>query len=426
MENTAAQQMLFAFGINHRTAPIEVREKLCITESEIPTLLAKLKETLSECLILSTCNRTEIYGVSGSFEIDLDYYIDLIVKFKGAEEFANREHFFTYITCAASRQFFRVATSVDSKIVGDTQILQQLRKAYDVAKSHNATGKILNQLAQRAFKIGKRTYTETSIHKGAISVSLAAVELAQETFGFLGDKRVLVIGAGETARLTAESLIHKKVGKLFITNRTRSHAEDLFDVLHAGHPFEGGVIDFADFKDHLNEIDIVISSTSATEPILDHADFAAQTNKILLIDIAMPRDIEPSAGEHEAVILKNIDHLHAIVDRNFERRMQDFPKVKRFISMEMGEFLMWYYSLLLLPVYQKTHRKPDRSEVDEIFKVKEFLIANSAEFHHLAMQSQGDPVIDLENHLRLFERLREMRSASSASPATAAVEVHHA
>ena len=137
--------MLFAFGINHTTAPIEVREKLCITEQEIPALLAKLKETLAECLILSTCNRTEIYGVSGSFEIDLDFYLDLVVKFKGAEDIVKREHFFTYITCAASRQFFRVATSVDSKIVGDTQILQQLRNAYDIAKSQNATGKILKR-----------------------------------------------------------------------------------------------------------------------------------------------------------------------------------------------------------------------------------------------------------------------------------------
>ena len=404
--------MLFAFGVNHKTAPIEVREKLYIRDEEIPELLRLLKETLSECVILSTCNRTEIYGVCDSAEIDLDYYKNLVTNFKGAAGIVENEHFFTFISCAACQQLFKVATSVDSKIIGDTQILQQLRNAYFIAKDNYSTGKILNQLSQRAFKIGKKTYTETSIHRGAISISLAAVELALETFGSIKDKSILIVGAGETAKMTAECLLKKQVGKIYITNRTREHAEELLTNLHKNHHFDSEILDFENFKSYLNETDIVISSTSSPEPILTAEDFAFQSNRILLIDIAIPRDIETSVAENENVVLKNIDDLHSIVDRNFERRMRDLPQVKKIIMQEMGDFLMWYYSLPLMPVFQKTRVKPDRETVSEILKIKEFLIKNVSHLHKLAMQNKGDVKDDLQNHIRLVEKLQAMKNAS--------------
>ncbi len=404
--------MLFAFGVNHKTAPIEVREKLYIREEEIPALLRLLKETLSECVILSTCNRTEIYGVCDSAEIDLDYYKNLVTNFKNAVDTVENEHFFTLISCAACQQLFKVATSLDSKIIGDTQILQQLRNAYFVAKDNASTGKILNQLSQRAFKIGKKTYTETSIHKGAVSISLAAVELAFETFGSLKDKSVLIVGAGETAKLTAECLIKKQVGKIFITNRTRAHAEELLSDLCKSFNFQGEFIDFADFKNRLNAADIVISSTNSTDYILDAKDFTAQENKILLLDIAIPRDINPLVSENVNVILKNIDDLHQIVDRNFRRRNDDLPRVKKIIMKEMGDFLTWYYSLPLLPVFQKTYSKPDRATVDEILKIKTFLIENVSELHKMAMRSNGDVNDDLQNHIQLVQKLHTMKAAA--------------
>ena len=409
MRNAADQQMLFAFGINHKTAPIEVREKLYIHDREIPELLALLKETLAECVILSTCNRTEIYGVAGAADIDLDFYKDLVINFKNAADIVKREHFFTFVSCAACQQLFSVATSVDSKIIGDTQILQQLKSAYHTAKDLNATGRILNQLSQRAFKIGKKAAAETTIHRGAVSVSLAAVELANEIFSSLQNKNILIVGAGETAKLTAECLLKRGVGKISITNRTRENAEELLANLQKNHRFDGEIVDFADFKNNLNETDIVISSTGAVEPILTAADFARQTNKILLIDIAIPRDIAPEAGANENVILKNIDDLHSIVDRNYERRTKDLPHVKKIIMREMGEFLTWYYSLPLLPVFQKTYAKPDRATVNEILRIKEFLIKNVSELHKLAMQSRGDIASDLQNHLALVEKLQTMK-----------------
>lgn len=412
MKNAADQQMLFAFGINHKTAPIEVREKLYIQETEIPQLLAVLRETLAECVVLSTCNRTEIYGVTNSADIDLDFYKDVVIKFKEAEAFVKKEHFFTFVSCAACQQLFSVATSVDSKIIGDTQILGQLKDAYHTAKDSDATGRILNQLSQRAFKIGKRAYTETKIHRGAVSISLAAVELASEIFGSLQNKNILVVGAGETAKLTAECLLKRSVGKIKITNRTRENAVELLENLHKTNRFDGEIIDFADFKNHLNETDIVISSTGAVEPILTAEDFANQTNKILLVDIAIPRDVAPEAGENANVILKNIDDLHSIVDRNYERRTKDLPHVKRLIYKEMGDFLTWYYSLPLLPVFQKTYTKPDRETVGEILKIKDFLIKNVSELHKLAMQSRGDVSSDLQNHIALVEKLQLMKTAA--------------
>ncbi len=412
MREIADQQMLFAFGVNHKTAPIEVREKLYVREEEIPSLLAKFKETLSECVILSTCNRTEIYGVRASAEIDLDFYKNIITDFKNAADVVKKEHFFSLISCAACQQLFKVATSIDSKIIGDMQILQQLRNAYFLAKENAATGKILNQLSQRAFKVGKKAYTETSIHKGAVSISLAAVELAQEIFGSLKDKSVLIVGAGETAKLTAECLIKKQVGKIFITNRTRANAEELLTNLYKNYRFDSEIVDFAQFKNRLNETDIIISSTSSADHILDREDFAAQQNKILLLDIAMPRDINPSVSECENVILRNIDDLHQIVDRNFRRRTKDLPRVKKIIMKEMGDFLTWYYSLPLMPVFQKTYSKPDRATVNEILKIKTFLVENVSELHKMAIQSGGNVEDDLQNHIQLVQKLQTMKTAA--------------
>ncbi len=406
----ADQQMLFAFGLNHKTAPIEVREKLYIQETEIPELLAELNKTLSECVVLSTCNRTEIYGVADLDDIDLDFYIDLVIKFKGSGNLVKREHFFTFISCAACQQLFNVVTSIDSKVIGDSQILGQVRAAYSLALENNSTGKILNQLSQRALKIGKKTFSETAIHKGAVSISLAAVELAMDVFGSINGKSVLIVGAGETAKLTAESLIKQKAGKIYITNRTLENAEDLLNKLNENHDFECEVIDFGDFKNYLSETDIVISSTSSNEPILNKEDFLFQSNKILLIDIAVPRDIDPAAAENSNVILKNIDDLHAILDHNHERRVKDLPVVKKLIMKEMSDFLMWYYAIPLMPVLKKTNARPDHATAAEFLSIKKFLSKNVSEFHKLAMQNKGNVKDDLKNHAQLVRKLQLMKA----------------
>lgn len=414
MEHNQQHSILFAVGVNHKTAPIEVRERIFVHENETHALLARLKKTLVECVVLSTCNRTEIYGVTTRTDLDLDFYKDLLINFKNAETAVNREHFFGLVSCAACQQLFQVATSIDSKIVGDMQILGQLRDAYSFAADCNSTGKILNQLFQRGFKVGKLARTGTNLHKGAVSISLAAVELAAETFDSLSDKTILIVGAGETARLTAECLIKKRVGKIIITNRTQTHADELLANLRKSHHFAGETIDFSDFKNYLNQTDIVISSTSAPEPILVKADFADQTNKILLIDIAVPRDIAPEAAEMKNVVLKNIDDLHAIIDRNYRRRMADLPLVKKNIMREMSDFLVWYYSLPLLPTALQCGAKPDDSTLKEIVGVKEFLLENVSHVHRLAMRNGAE---NFAGHVAVVNELVAMKRAALAREA---------
>lgn len=406
---------LFAFGLNHKTAPVEVREKLYVHEAEIPQLLEKIRETLPECIILSTCNRTEIYGVAESADIDPNYYKRLLIDFKNAQGLVRDEHFFTYISCTACQQLFSVATSIDSKMIGDTQILKQLRGAYDLARDHSATGKILNQLLQRAFKIGKKTYTETSIHDGAVSVSLAAVELAVESFGTIRDRTAMIIGAGETARLTAEALLNKGVAKILISNRTRNHAEELLSSLHRLFSFESEIIDFDDFKSALYGAEIIISSTGSPDPILVKEDFEGLRKKVLMIDIAVPRDVDPSAAENPNVILRNIDDLNSIIDGNQARRMKDLPRVKKLISSEMAEFLMWYYAQPLMPDQASLGQKSAAERTSEILAVKLFLTRNLSEIHKVAARSTGDFKTDLDGHVTLVHKLQQMRAEAGGA-----------
>ena len=410
MKREAAHPILFAVGINYKTAAIELREKFYIHEAETAALIAELKKTMSEVIVLSTCNRTEIYGVTTRGDLDVDFYKDLLIDFKNARGVARREDFFGYVSCAACHHLFRVATSIDSKVVGDIQILGQMRTAYEKAQAAGATGKIVNQLFQRSFKVGKTARTETRLHKGAVSISSAAVELAAKTFGSLAEKTVMIVGAGDTARLTAECLLKNRVRRLLITNRTRAHAEKLLaDLFAADYDFAGEVLDFADFKNHLNRAVILISSTSAPDAILEKADFAAQERKILLIDIAVPRDIAPDVAENEHVLLKNIDDLNAIVDRNYQRRMEDLPAVNRLISAEISDFLVWYYSLPLLPP-TRPGAKPDPATLREIVRVKEFLTAHFAELHQLAMRHGAD---SFNGHLEIVDRLLAMKEKAA-------------
>lgn len=403
---------LFAFGVNHKTASIEVREKVYIHEHETLELLTRLKETLEECVIVSTCNRTEIYGLHPTPDINFDYYKDLLIDFKNASDTVTREDFFSFISCAACQQLFSVATSIDSKIIGDTQILQQIRKFYAMAKDTGFTGKITNKLFQSALKIGKKTYLETSIHKGAVSISLAAVEQARRTFGSLADKTVLIIGAGETAQLTAECLLKKRVGKIIVTNRTRTNAEDFLQNLRKTHNFNGEAVDFENFRERLNETDIVISSTSAIDYILYPEDFQSQTRKILLFDIAVPRDISPEVVENNLVVLKNVDDLNSMVDANYEKRMRELPQVNRIIFQEMGDFLVWYYSQPMMPDFTNQTEKTDKETINRIKRIRQYLAANAAQFHQMARQT--DARSELNQHLSLISQLNAISNSAAA------------
>lgn len=394
-----------------------MREKLYLNETEMQSFLTLTRETLSECVVLSTCNRTEVYAVSDAANIDLKFCKNLLIDLKDARGLVNEEHFFDLISCTACQQLFNVSTSIDSKIVGDSQILRQLRFAYSIAQKQNRTGKILNQLMQRAFKLGKTTYTETTIHSGAASVSLAAVELAVHILGSLEGLTVLVLGAGETAMLTAEALVGKSVGKILLSNRTFAHAEEQLAALSNYLSFNSEILDFNDFKERIDEVDIIISSTGAEQPILYKQDFKARNRKMLVIDIAVPRDVDDSVRENPNVIVKNVDDLHSILGENQSKRMADLPKVKQMIVTEMVEFLTWYYLLPILPEFEKTGEKPPPEKIREILRIKAFLDENVSEIHKFAMNSGADFEADLQTHFSLVDKLRSLKAVALGAAA---------
>ncbi len=386
---------------------MEIRERLYIQDAEIPALLTQLKETLDEAVVISTCNRLEIYGVSNRSDLTIEYYKDLVIEFKNARGFIRREDFFGLIACSACQQLFRVTTSLDSKIVGDMQILGQVKESFQLAESFESTGKILHQMFQRSFKIGKQVHAETNLHKGAVSISSAAVELASKELGSLADRKVMIIGAGNMSRLTAEALLKKKTGSIVFVNRTRENAESLLTALRADHDFIGEVLEFSEFRESLSDVDAVITSTSSSDPILSKSDFETRRDPILLIDIAVPRDIAQDAAECENVRLRNIDDLTAIIDRNHQRRIADLPVVNQIIMREMSEFLIWYYSQPLLPA-TRAGAKPDPDTQREIVAVKDFLISNLPYLHKVAMRHGTD----FAGHFEVVNQLAAMKEAA--------------
>jgi glutamyl-tRNA reductase len=400
--------VLFAVGLNHRTAPVEVRERIYLHPDEIPEVTKTLKQTLEEVVVLSTCNRTEIYGVTARLDIDLDFYKDLLIQFKDASAAVRREHFFEAVSCSACQQLFKVATSLDSRIVGDSQILGQLRASYSVAREHHSTGKVLNQLFQRSFKIGKRTRHETSLHKGAISVSAAAVEFAERFCDGLIGRNVLLVGAGETSRLAAEALAKRRVGRITIANRTVEHALEMVDRLKRS-GVEARASGLESIREEVRHADIVITSACTAEPLLTSADLSGRGRKVLLIDLGVPRNIAPETGRMKGVLLKNVDDINEVVEANYKKRQESVPVVRKIIKEGMTEFLIWYYSLPLLPPLAKCSTMPDAATQKEIVGVKEFLAKNLSWVHKLAMNTDADT---FAGHAAVVDQLRARRKAA--------------
>lgn len=219
------------------------------------------------------------------------------------------------------------------------------------------------------------------------------------------------------ARFTAEALINKRIGKILFTNRAKTHAEELVSKLTEESSFQYEILDFDHFKDRLIDADIIISSTGSDEPILYKEDFGTPDRKLLVVDIAVPRDVDIAVAEVPNVTLRNIDNLRSIIDGHHERRMNDLPKVRKLIANEMVDFLTWYYALPIMPSYEKTGSKLPVEQTREIMRVKEFVNNNLAEIHRLAAKSGGDFNEDLESHFSLIEKLRAIKAETFARSA---------
>jgi len=327
---------LFCLGVNHKTAPVEVRERLAFPEKAVPQHLAEIcaLSPVDEAVVLSTCNRVEIYGAANSFAAACDalttYLEDHFAVAPGEVEFYRHEG------ASAAQHLFEVASGLDSMVLGETEIFGQIKKAYALAQTSGTTARRMNKLFQQSFSVGKLVRSSTQIQQGSTSIGSAAVDLAEKIFGQLDGCRVMIIGAGEMSRTTAQSLRSRGAASLIVSNRSHDKAVELAAEL------EGEAVRFDDWEEHLARVDIVVSSTAAPHAVVKHEMISRAMQQrrgksLFLIDIAVPRDIEEEVNSIENVYLFNIDQLQQIADEGRERRERQIETCREVIAAFLAE-----------------------------------------------------------------------------------------
>lgn len=328
-------------GLNHRTAPVEVRERLAFNEAKLGGALDELKRCsgLLEGMILSTCNRVEI-AVTTDEQTDPEQCVEgFLAQAQHVERAWIAPYLYHHQGSEAIRHLFRVASSLDSMVVGEPQILGQLKTAYAAAKDKGAVSGFLEMVLSRAFNVAKRVRSETEIGQSAVSVSYAAVELAREIFGSLSDRKVLLVGAGKMSELSARHLRRSGVGQIFVTNRTSERAQEMAKV------FGGRIVEYDKFVSSLPDVDIVIASSGAPHYILKKDQMrrvieARRNRPMFLIDIAVPRNIEPAVNELDNVFLYDIDDLQKVVNQNVKGRLQVAEEAEEIIAEEVQRMML--------------------------------------------------------------------------------------
>jgi glutamyl-tRNA reductase len=324
---------LFVSGVNHKTAPVEVREKLAFAEHAIPDALDRLRNRsgISDAFILSTCNRVEI-TVTADDDSDPQAAIDsFLVEARGAQVYR-------YEGREAIHHLFRVAASLDAMVVGEPQILGQMKSAYALSKSAGAMNGLLESVISRAFSVAKRVRTETGIGQMAVSVSYAAVELARKIFGSLNGRTVMLVGSGKMSELAARHLHRSGCSHIFVTNRTYARAVEMAEL------FQGTAVEYSRFQSMLPEADIIITSSAAPHYVIGKEDMsrviAARKNRpVFVIDIAVPRNVEPSVNEVDNVFLYDIDDLQGVVNANLEGRKKEADRAEKIVAEEVERTL---------------------------------------------------------------------------------------
>ncbi len=364
---------LIGISINHRTSPVGLREALHLSDNEIADLFPLLKdEVLKDGFVLSTCNRTEIFGFPASPEVSHNHLHNTLLKFKPVDEIAEN-HFQRFISYDSIEHIFRVASGLDSMMLGDGQILGQAKKAYHLSEDMGFAGSLLKKICDVAIKVGKRAISETAIGDGAVTISYAAVQLVEKIFSNLDTKKTLVIGAGETGELAVAHLKNKGAKDVCVVNRTLKRAEGLA----AKHGLE--VLEFGSFRERLHEFDIIISATSSDTPIVFYDDMAKAIKKrsgnpICITDIAIPRDFDNKVSKIPNVFYNDIDSLNIIVEQNIEKRRNEIPKVEKIIAEELENFHHWYNVLKVVPTIKQLRNYFEELRRDELKKIKNRII----------------------------------------------------
>jgi glutamyl-tRNA reductase len=341
---------LLALGVSHKTAPVSLRERLAFSDSEAGEFarLAVSTEEVREAVVISTCNRTEVYLVVGDpVQAEADV-LGLLARRAGIRPTELAEVIYSPRNCDAARQLYRVTAGLESMIVGEAEIQGQVRRAHETAIRSGASGPLTNRLFAAALRAGKRVRTETSIGASRVSVPSVAVDLAQSVLGELKARHVVILGAGETSELTARALSEQGAGTIFLANRHADRALSLAE------RFGGTVVGLEDLPDQLLAADMVLSSTASPHPIVGRDELELVMSErpdrpLLLIDIAVPRDVDPACAELEGVALYDIDDLQAVIDRNLSSRAEEVPRAHEIVEEEIRRFARWLGQLDALP-----------------------------------------------------------------------------
>lgn len=345
-------------GLNYKTAPVEIRERLTFDTSRLGEAMGQLqkKKSILENVIISTCNRTEIYAVVDQLHTGRYYLKQFLAEWFQLEQEEFVPYLFVYETDGAINHLFQVACGLNSMVVGETQILGQVRSSFLEAQSIHSTGTVFNQLFKQAITLAKRAHTETEIGANAVSVSYAAVELAKKIFGTLDNKNVLILGAGKMGELAIKNLYSNGAKNVTVINRTLEKAETL------ANKFEGKAMPLNELQCALLDADIVISSTGSNSFVINKSMMSAvekirKGNPLFMVDIAVPRDLDPSIADLDSVFLYDIDDLEGIVEANLQERQKAAEKIMMMIELEMVEFNQWLHLLGIVPVISALREK---------------------------------------------------------------------
>ncbi len=364
-----AESNLVIVGVNHKTTPVELREKLAFTKVSIEESTERLRNfpEVDENLIISTCNRVEIYARVNDVDKGIERLKQFICEFHMIPYNLLDKHFYAFREEETVKHLFRVSSSLDSMVVGESQILGQVKDAYSLAKSLQTTGLILNQLFEKAFNVAKKIREETGIAESAVSISSAAVELARKIFEDLENHTVMLVGTGEMAELAAKHLISYGVKTVYVASRTYERATTLARTLN------GSALDFEHFKSELYKADIIISSTASPKFIINkdivQAAISERNNRpMFFIDIAVPRDIEPEVNDLENVYLYDIDDLQNVVNANLQEREKEAEIAMEIIQAEVSKFNNWVESLDAVPTIVELRKRLEEVRKQEIEK----------------------------------------------------------
>ena len=370
---------VFAFGINHKTAPLAIREQAAFAPERLAEALSDitLRTPVGEATILSTCNRTELYCGCAQADTRAQAAIDWFCDYLQLDSAGLRPYLYEYLGAPAVKHAFRVASGLDSLVLGEPQILGQMKQAFATAHKAGATGKILNKLFQQTFTVAKQVRTDTAIGASPVSIAFAAVTLAKQIFNTLSEQTVLLIGAGEMIELTARHLREQGVKTILVANRTLERGQALAQI------YGGEALTLAEMPTRLAEADIVISCTASQLPILgkgavERALKARKHRPMFMVDIAVPRDIEAEVAQLEDVYLYSIDDLAEVVQTNRESRQEAAKEAEQIIDLQVARFMGWIKSLDALPTIRALRVTAEAVSEQELARARKLLAKGEA------------------------------------------------